>query len=112
MRFPHTRVIALGAFFAFSAAIFALPQRNSPAGNRWPDSAGNGGFHVEPPQGQGAKSIDSAKLRADSAELLNLTAAVRTQVDQVSKGMIPKDMDGNLKRIEKLAKRLRNEINP
>lgn len=112
MRFPHARVLGLGAFLSFSTAIVALSQHQGPAGNRWPDNNSDSGLHVQAPPAQGAKAIDSAKLRADAAELRTLTAAVQSQVDQVSNGMIPKDMSDNLKKIEKLAKHLRNEINP
>ena len=34
------------------------------------------------------------------------------QIDQVTKGQLPKDLSENLKRIEKLAKQLRSQIVP
>ena len=34
------------------------------------------------------------------------------QIDQVTKGQLPKDLSDNLKRIEKLAKQLRSQIIP
>ena len=112
MRIPRARLLGLGAFFLFSTAIFALPQHPIPPGIRQADQSTNSGANVDAPRGQGAKSIDPAKLRADAAELQSLTATVLEQVDQVSKGTMPKDVSDNLKKLEKLAKHLRSEINP
>jgi hypothetical protein len=112
MRSRTARLSGLGAIFLFSTSIPALPQHPIPPGIRQADQSTNSGANVEAPQAQGAKSIDPAKLRADAAELQSLTATIQAQMDQVSKGMIPKDMGDNLKKLEKLAKRLRSEINP
>jgi len=112
MRFPRVRLFGFGAFFLFSTTILGVSQHQGPSGNRWPDSTANSGFHVETPQVQGGRSINPAKLRADAAELQSLIGTVQAQVDQVAKGMIPKDASDNLRKIEKLAKHLRSEINP
>jgi hypothetical protein len=40
-----------------------------------------------------------------------LAAAMPNAVDQVSKGMMPKDLDENLKKIEKLARQLHSQVN-
>jgi len=58
------------------------------------------------------KSVDPARLREEAEELAKLSAAIPTQVDQVNKGQIPKDVGDQLKRIEKLAKHLRSESMP
>jgi hypothetical protein len=112
MRIPRARLLWLGAFTLCSTAALGIAQRPIPPGVRQADRSTNSGANVEAPQGQGAKSIDPAKLRADAAELQSLTATVLAQVDQVSKGTMPKDVSDNLKKLEKLAKHLRSEINP
>ena len=49
-------------------------------------------------------------LRQEAEELAKLSAALPSQMDQVSQGKIPKELGDELKRIEKLAKHLRAEI--
>ena len=56
--------------------------------------------------------LDPAKLQTEAAELSRLAASLPAQIDQVKKGLLPKDLGENLKRIEKLAKHLRSEISP
>jgi hypothetical protein len=53
---------------------------------------------------------DSTKLQRDAQELANLAKLIPSEVDQVKTGRLPKDLDGQLKRIEKLSKHLRREI--
>jgi hypothetical protein len=61
---------------------------------------------------QRRKSPELAQLRQEAAELAKLAQGVPQQIDQVAHGQLPKDLNGNLKQIEKLAKRLRSELTP
>ncbi len=54
--------------------------------------------------------IDMAQARHDTDELAALTDAVRAQMAELEKGLRPKDLDRNLRRIEKLSKQLRREL--
>ena len=54
--------------------------------------------------------VDPARLKHDSDELLFLAQSIPWDVNQVSKGMLPRDLKEKLRRIEKLSKQLRNEI--
>lgn len=65
---------------------------------------------IEPPATFKQKPVDPGLLRQEAEELAKLSAALPSQMDQVSQGKIPKDLGDELKRIEKLAKRLRAEI--
>ncbi|MFY9531438.1 MAG: hypothetical protein WBC04_19825 [Candidatus Acidiferrales bacterium] len=58
------------------------------------------------------KGVDPSELKRDAAELQKLAVTVSEQVDQVTQNQLPKDLNDNLKRIEKLAKHLRSEISP
>jgi hypothetical protein len=58
------------------------------------------------------RRFDAVKTRKDAEQLAALANKLPSEVDQVSKGMIPKDLDQRLKDIQKLAKRLRGEISP
>jgi predicted Rossmann fold nucleotide-binding protein DprA/Smf involved in DNA uptake len=52
----------------------------------------------------------AAQLRRDAQELARLAQLIPAEVHQVESGVLPKDLDGQLKRIEKLSKQLRREI--
>ena len=67
---------------------------------------------TEPPRPPSPRATDPAKLKAEAAELRDLADGLPAAVDQVAKGMMPKDLGENLKKIEKLAKHLRSEVNP
>jgi hypothetical protein len=58
------------------------------------------------------REVDPAELKRDAEELQKLAVTISEQVDQVTQNQLPKDLNDNLKRIEKLAKHLRSEISP
>jgi len=53
---------------------------------------------------------DRAQLRHDAKELADLSLNPRPTIDQLNRGLLPKDVVEKLKRIEKLSKRLRTEL--
>lgn len=65
-----------------------------------------------PPPMNPRRAIDPAKLKRDAAELVVLAQSVPSEIDQATKGVLPKDLAGKLKRIEKLAKQLHSQLNP
>jgi len=67
---------------------------------------------TDPPRQLAARTVDPAKLKSEAGELRELADALPTAIDQVDKGIMPKDLNDNLKKIEKLAKHLRSEVNP
>jgi hypothetical protein len=56
------------------------------------------------------RPADPAQLERDAKELASLAQLIPSQVQQVENGRLPKDLDGQLKRIEKLSRQLRREI--
>jgi hypothetical protein len=54
--------------------------------------------------------VDPAQLQRDAKELARLAQLIPSEVQQVGNGLVPKDLDGQLKRIEKLSKQLRRAI--
>jgi hypothetical protein len=58
------------------------------------------------------RPADPAQLQRDAKELARLAQLILPEVEQVENGRLPKDLDGQLKRIEKLSKQLRREISP
>ncbi len=59
---------------------------------------------------QRLSSADLAKLKQDADELATLAQSIPPDVDQTTKGLLPKDLGQKLKRIEKLSKQLRSRI--
>jgi hypothetical protein len=58
------------------------------------------------------RHIDLAKLRQEADDLARSAQAIPTDMASVRQGTLPKDIIEKLKRIEKLSKRLRSELNP
>jgi hypothetical protein len=59
--------------------------------------------------------LRAARLEAihhDAADLSTLSASVQSDLQQLQKGLLAKDLDQKLKKMEKLAKRLRQEMTP
>jgi hypothetical protein len=65
-----------------------------------------------PPPIQQRRSVDFAKVKGDADQLLILSQSVHSGIDDVGKGMLPKDLIDKLKQMEKLSKRLRGELTP
>jgi hypothetical protein len=87
-------------------------QRNGPTGQRQADRAEDQFQKNVPPPVQQKSSVDLAKLKSDADELIVLSQSIHSGVDDVQKGMLPKDLIEKLKQIEKLSKRLRSELTP
>jgi hypothetical protein len=87
-------------------------QRNGPTGQRQADRAENQFEKTVPPPIHQQSSVDFAKLKSDADELIVLSQSIHSGVDDVQKGMLPKDLIDKLKQVEKLSKRLRSELTP
>ena len=57
------------------------------------------------------KSVaETAQLARDAHDLAELSASIPADLDHLNRGLLPKDLIEKLKRVEKLSKRLRNEL--
>jgi hypothetical protein len=56
------------------------------------------------------QEVNFLELQREARELSDLAHTVPTDIDNVGHGLLPKDLVDKLKRIERLSKRLRNEI--
>ena len=56
------------------------------------------------------QQINFLELQREARELSDLAHTVPADIDNVGRGLLPKDLVEKLKRIEKLSKRLRNDI--
>ena len=66
----------------------------------------------DPPVHFPPKSAAPAFLEDEAAELARLSAGIPEQIQNVNHKLLPKDLGNQLKRIEKLAKHLRSELEP
>ena len=76
-------------------------------GKMWSDRE----IHPEPPPA----NPQAARLQAihhDAQELSQLQSALQEELQLLQKGMLHKDLAENLKKTEKLAKKLRQEVRP
>jgi hypothetical protein len=87
-----------------------IPQHSKPAGITAGDTLAN--QQIEPPMKAGPRQINIDQVNSETQELRRLADALPAQMDQVTKGQLPKDLGDNLKKIEKLAKHLHGEIIP
>jgi hypothetical protein len=87
-----------------------IPQHSKPAGIAAGDTLAN--QQIEPPMKAGPRQINIDQVNSETQELRRLADALPAQMDQVTKGQLPKDLGDNLKKIEKLAKHLHGEIIP
>jgi len=55
-------------------------------------------------------AVDPAQLKKDADELAQLASAVPADVAKAVNGILDKDLQGRLKKIEKLSKRLRSQL--
>jgi hypothetical protein len=104
-------VLSFLGVFLFSVAVAAQNSKQIPPGIRQADKAtAQVDRDIPPPlihpRGQ------SPDLRQMAEELARLAQSIPMQVAQVNHGILPKDLTAKLKRIEKLSKRLRNDLTP
>ncbi len=66
----------------------------------------------EPEQAQPRRKqrVDAAKVQSEAKELAKLAGEIPSAVEQANNGVISRDLNERLKRIEKLSKQLRREL--
>jgi hypothetical protein len=69
-------------------------------------------LELEAPTGPQAQKLDAEKIRGEADELAKLANSMPSDIAQILQGKLPKDTADKLKRIEKLSKHLRGELNP
>jgi len=93
-------------------ASFSLAQRNGPTGQRQAAVPRINSKRVFRLQLTSSRQWISQKLKSDADELIVLSQSIHSGVNDVQKGMLPKDLIAKLKQVEKLSKRLRSELTP
>ncbi len=68
------------------------------------------GVRPEPPRGDDARVMRLQAIHEDAEHLSALSSSLQSDLQQLQKGMLTKDLAENLKKIEKLSKKLRQEV--
>jgi len=103
-----TLLVVMTTFLAASTS--AQTGRPVPAGVHQADQAQDQFERNSVPPLKQRPAMDMAKLKHYADELAAVAQTVPQEVDQTTKGLLPKDLSDKLKRIEKLAKELRSQI--
>jgi hypothetical protein len=108
----RTPILLFAVLLSASLAWAQGAARNGNTGQRQADKAEDQFEKTVPPPIRQQSSVDFAKVKSDADELVILSQSVHSGIDDVGKGMLPKDLIEKLKQMEKLSKRLRNELAP
>jgi len=103
----RTRTVLLFLLLAFLCG--AIQAQNRPVDNaaRVMNARAEHSF----PMPVARQKVDPAEVKAEADQLARLAQLIPSQITQIEHGMLPKDLDQNLKQIEKLTKHLRRELN-
>ena len=99
-------------FVLFGAPAALAQSRPRPPGLQQADQAEQQAEKSLPPPGSPQASLDLARVRQDADELARIAQTIPLDAASMQKGLLPQDMVEKLKRIEKLAKHLRSQLNP
>jgi hypothetical protein len=108
----RTPILLFALLLSASLAWTQSAARNGNTGQRQADRAEDQFEKTVPPPTRQQSSLDFAKVKSDADELVILSQSIHSGIDDVGKGMLPKDLIDKLKQMEKLSKRLRNELAP
>jgi hypothetical protein len=108
----RTPILLFALLLSASLACAQGAARNGNTGQRQADRAEDQFEKTVPPPTRQQSSVDFAKVKNDADELVILSQSIHSGIDDVGKGMLPKDLIEKLKQMEKLSKRLRNELAP
>lgn len=86
-----------------SSAVIIGPQTRTPE-----TETGQPGLW--PQQGNKRKRVDVTEIKGQATELITMSQALPVQIDRIGNGVYPRELISNLKKIEKLSKQIRGEI--
>jgi hypothetical protein len=109
------RIFAL-APFACTIVLLTSPSANAQGSKEVPPgytaATKHGEIAQEPLPSPPPRRIDPVKLQRDAQTLAELANSVPSDIAQANQGLISKEILEKLKRIEKLSKQIRGELNP
>lgn len=102
--------ITLLVLLSFGQVCRAQSSHPVPAGLRHAQELQSQNETGFPPTAPSRPAVKVAELKGEAAQLADLAASIPMGVDHVGKGLLDKDLIQNLKRIEKLSKHLRSQL--
>lgn len=64
----------------------------------------------QPNTARPSAQFDRAQIKRDADELSRLAQSISSEIGDTQNGTLPKDLNDNLKKLQKLSKRLRDEL--
>jgi hypothetical protein len=102
------RIVFLSlVFFTVPSLSQSNMNQHTPGGNWSPTIV-----RPEPPRDLDSRTFKLQAIHQDAQDLSSLSAQLQSDLQQLQKGLLPKDLAQNLKRMEKLSKKLRQEVAP
>lgn len=82
-------------------------NQRTPGGN-WSPTV----VRPEPPRDLDSRAFKLQAIHQDAQDLSMVSAQLQSDLQQLQKGLLTKDLAQNLKKVEKLSKKLRQEVAP
>ena len=109
MRLPSTPLLAILLVFCLQTS-----SQSVPPGAPMPHSADVPVVLVPnapiQPSTAPRPRVDPVELRREASEVVDLSKSIQSDFESISRGMLPKNTIEKLKKIEKLSKHLRSQI--
>lgn len=112
----RSRLLRTCLFLLAVAPTLFVPERASsqtgtpiPPGHTAANKATRNAENVEPPAPP-VQTVTAAKVVQQADQLLSLAQQVRADAERATQGVLAKDLNSKLKRIEKLSKELRTDL--
>ncbi|HTW56971.1 MAG TPA: hypothetical protein VMD99_02450 [Terriglobales bacterium] len=103
-----TRLVSLFLLFA-TVPLFCQQGTIAGRADQWMWNRGKMMRPDSPPE-LDTRKAQLAAIHQDADELAALSASLQSDLQQLQKGMLSKDLAQKLKKVEKLSKRLRQEV--
>jgi hypothetical protein len=107
----YSLILAAAAMFCQPGDVWPQSATPIPPGHVAANRATRNAENVEAPAPP-AQSVTAAQVLQQADEILSLAQQVRADTERATQGILAKDLKDKLKRIEKLSRRLREELTP
>jgi hypothetical protein len=105
-------VLTITAMLGLSGSAWSQTATPIPPGHTAANKATRNAENVEPPAPPVQNNVTATQILQEADELVSLAQQVRVETEHATQGLLAKDLKDKLKRIEKLSKRLREELVP
>jgi hypothetical protein len=107
----HPWIVCVALFLVVSNAVAQSPSRGFPQPPPSMDPENHGQPKTQS-SGTPSRHANMSQAEREAEDLSRIAQTIPADVAKVKEGMLPKDVIEKLKQIERLSKRLRNDIAP